>query len=190
MSKTELTLQLEDDIWKATQKMGTYGCFEVTIGSVGNGRVDYMTFDSKGIWRCYEIKCSVSDFHSKAEKSFVGHFNYFVLTAELYERVKDEIPEGIGVYVHQLCVRKPKKRDLAVSENILKDSFIRSLSREYQRTRKSENINYMECLKREADYAVSSSRQDRERRHALECAIIEKYGTKELHELYKKYRDG
>ena len=67
MAKTEETLKLERAIFFATQKTGVFSCFEVTIGFFGNERVDYMTFDTKGIWRCYEIKTSMSDFNSKAK---------------------------------------------------------------------------------------------------------------------------
>lgn len=67
------------------------GCFEVTIGWYGKERVDYITYDTKGIWRCYEIKVSKSDFHSKAKKTFIGHYNYFVVTRELYNEIKNEI---------------------------------------------------------------------------------------------------
>jgi len=35
MAKTEETIKLEKDIFKATQKQGIFGCFEVTIGFGG-----------------------------------------------------------------------------------------------------------------------------------------------------------
>ncbi|MES9681742.1 hypothetical protein ABWK22_02255 [Gottfriedia acidiceleris] len=89
-----------------------------------------MTYDTKGIWRCYEIKVSLSDFKSKAKKTFCGHFNYFVMPRELFDKVQDEIPAHIGVYVNGTCVKKAKKQELLVDEKVLKDSMIRSLSRE------------------------------------------------------------
>lgn len=125
--------------------MGTFGCFEVTIGFSGKERVDYMTFDTKGIWRCFEIKISLSDFRSKAHNTFVGHFNYYVMPKELYEKVKDEIPNYIGVYVGYErkgyrrmiptvdCVKKPKRQELIEDEQVLKNSMIRSLSRDVQK---------------------------------------------------------
>ena len=130
MAKTEETLRLERSIFKTTKKMGVFGCFEVTIGFFGKERVDYMTYDTKGIFRCYEIKTSLSDFHSKAKKTFCGHYNYYVLTKELYEKVKDEIPKEIGVFVDGSFYKKPIKQELKISEDILKDSMIRSLCRE------------------------------------------------------------
>ena len=47
--KTKKTLKLEQDIYNATEKVGVFGCFEVTIGFFGKERVDYMTYDTKGI---------------------------------------------------------------------------------------------------------------------------------------------
>lgn len=49
MSKTDLTKKLEDNIWCTTNKIGVFGCFEVTIGWCGKERVDYITYDTKGI---------------------------------------------------------------------------------------------------------------------------------------------
>ena len=53
--KTAETVALEKAIRRATYKMGTFGCYEVTIGYGGKERVDYMTYDTKGIFRCYEV---------------------------------------------------------------------------------------------------------------------------------------
>src|SRR5690625_1456376 len=98
MSKTrsEITNKLAKAIYYQTNKMGTFGCFEVTIGIGGNERVDYMTYDTKGIVRCYEIKSSKEDFYSRAKWTFVGHYNYFVMTDETFQQVKNDIPKGIG----------------------------------------------------------------------------------------------
>lgn len=51
-----------------------------------------MTYDTKGIFRCYEVKVSKADFHSAAVKSFVGHYNYYVL-----------MRDGSYVIVDRLC---------------------------------------------------------------------------------------
>lgn len=45
--KTAETVALEKAIRRATYKMGTFGCYEVTIGYGGKERVDYMTYDTK-----------------------------------------------------------------------------------------------------------------------------------------------
>ena len=119
--KTKKTIELEQQIYKATKNAGTFGCFEVTIGWFGKERVDYMTYNVKGEFRCYEIKVSKRDFHSKSATTFLGHYNYYVMPQELYEEVKDEIPDWIGVYTDLTCVKKAKKQDLKVDEKILKD---------------------------------------------------------------------
>jgi hypothetical protein len=60
-----LTKELENNIWKTTRKQGVFGCLEVTIGWFGKERVDYITYDTNDIWRCYEIKISKSDSTAK-----------------------------------------------------------------------------------------------------------------------------
>ncbi|MCY7430497.1 hypothetical protein MCZ49_02025 [Bacillus safensis] len=135
MAKSALTLKLERQIHAKTQEnQSVYGCFEVTIGyeygRAGYERIDYLTFDTKGIWRAFEIKVSLSDFRSSAKKSFVGHYNYYVLTKDLYEKVKDEIPSHIGVFVDYRYVKRAKRQELAVDENVLKEAFMRAGARE------------------------------------------------------------
>ncbi|MDF2879664.1 MAG: hypothetical protein K0R54_221 [Clostridiaceae bacterium] len=148
--KTEETKKLEKDIWFTTHKIGVYGCFEVTIcANDSTERVDYMTFDTKNIWRCYEIKVSKHDFYSNAKKTFLGHYNYYVLTKELYEQIKDEIPHNIGVYVGKKCVKKAKKQVLGIDEEILKKSMIRSLYRYFVKDVESNSVSTIENLKRQ-----------------------------------------
>ncbi|MDR1630068.1 MAG: hypothetical protein LBS36_07655 [Oscillospiraceae bacterium] len=50
--------------------------------------------------QCFEIKVSLSDFKSKHGHNFVGNLNYYIVPNELYPKVKDLIPEGIGVLVY------------------------------------------------------------------------------------------
>lgn len=159
IAKTDLTTQLERNIFSATAKQGVFGCFEVTIGWFGEERVDYMTYDTKGIWRCYEIKVSKADFYSKAKKTFVGHFNYFVMPIELYESVKHDIPAHIGVYDEFRCIKRAKKQNLLVDEQILTNSFIRSLSREFHKQFRSGNPNVVDSLNRE----INRLRKERDR---------------------------
>ncbi len=45
---------------------------------------------------CFEIKVSVTDFHSKNGHNFIGNLNYYVMPYGLYTAVKDDIPEDIG----------------------------------------------------------------------------------------------
>ena len=50
---------------------------------------------------CYEIKISKTDFHSSHGHNFCGNANYYVMPQELYNEVKKEIPEDIGVIVYR-----------------------------------------------------------------------------------------
>lgn len=177
MAKTEQTIQLERDIFGATNKQGTFGCFEVTIGWYGDERVDYITYDTKGIWRCYEVKASKADFYSKAKKTFIGHFNYYVLTKELFEIVKHEIPSHIGVYVGKTLIKRPKKQELSVDEQILKNSLIRSLSRDAEKINKSENPNYVDRMNRIVSGERKEKEQYRQKYWDLLRTVQEKYGT-------------
>ncbi len=128
-NKTKETIELEDYIYNETKKDNVYGCHEVTIEDYG--RVDFMTYNSKEkIFSCYEIKTSRSDFcYSNAKLTFVGHFNYYVLTTELYEKVIDLIPEEIGVYTTDGCVKKAIKQSLKVNEDILLNSLLKTYNK-------------------------------------------------------------
>ena len=156
--KTELTLSLERQIQSATLRQALFGCLEVTIGWFGKERVDYITYDTKDIWRCYEIKVSKSDFNSKAHNTFIGHYNYYVMPIELFEEVKDKIPSNIGVYCQLnsmndikkykgnkyegsffASVKRAKKQKLGANGQVMKNSLIRSLCREV--SKKDKEIN-------------------------------------------------
>lgn len=71
-------------------------------------RVDYMRFKpinntvggiEKGDFYCYEVKSSVEDFHSKNGHNFIGDFNYYVMTDDVYAKVSNKIPYNVGVLV-------------------------------------------------------------------------------------------
>jgi hypothetical protein len=146
------TRDLEHAIFHSLSKTGTYLCFEVMMPrsdglrlSDNNERVDLLSYDTKGTWRFYELKISVSDFHSKCKTTFKGHYNYYVLPHEIYRKVKDEIPQGVGVWTATYyenyrrilcdCIVKPKRQPLAVNEEHLKFSFMQALSREHRKYR-------------------------------------------------------
>lgn len=150
----------------------------MTIGWFGKERVDYITYNTKGIWRCYEIKISKSDFHSKNNNTFIGHYNYYVLPKELYEQVKDEIPNHIGVYVNERCIKRSKKQDLQIDEQILKNSLIRSLYREYEKQYKSGNPTIVESLKRQTIKAKRDMENYRQKYWDLMRIGQEKYGSR------------
>jgi len=142
------TRELEWAIFKATQRVGVYHCFEVMMpdpaGRIGRPqeRVDMLSYDTKRTWRFYELKVSKSDFYSKHALTFKGHLNYLVLPHDLYESVKGDIPPGIGVwtarpeYPHFCdCIVKPKRQPLGIDEDNLKFAFMQALSREHRKYR-------------------------------------------------------
>ncbi len=178
MAKTETTIQLERDIWSATHKQGVFGCYEVTIGWFGKERVDYITYDTKGIWRCFEIKVSKSDFNSKAHNTFIGHFNYYVMTKELYEQVKDEIPSHIGIYTGATLIKRAKKQELKIDEQILKNSLIRSLYREVEKQIKSGNPLLIQQVTRSRDYYKREYEKMNQKYWNLLREIQDKYGSR------------
>lgn len=97
-------------------------------------RVDYMCFKpinnsvcgiEKGDFYCYEIKSSVEYFHSKNGHNFIGDLNYYVMTEELFNAVKCEIPFNVEVLVpnhNSLQVKKKvhrMNRNRPVSEMLM-----------------------------------------------------------------------
>lgn len=133
MSKSKLTNELELKLLELF-KYKAFCCPEVTIGWYGKERVDFMTYDTEGIFRCFEVKSSKEDFYSKAKHTFVGHYGYYVMPLELYDIVKGDIPKHIGCYVlrngDMYSIKKSAKQKLPISKTILYESFIRSLYRE------------------------------------------------------------
>lgn len=177
LAKSKETEKLEKAIWNKTTKMGVFGCFEVTIGWWGKERVDYITYDTKGVWRCYEIKISKSDFYSKSKKTFVGHYNYFVLpTMELYEEVKEDIPTHVGVYVNHRLVKRPRRQELQVDEQVLKNSMIRSLYRETEKLYKSKNPRIIEAYNRKIHNLTQDNHRLRQELNKVTNALYSQYG--------------
>ncbi|OZB98095.1 hypothetical protein [Paenibacillus sp. XY044] len=178
IAKTELTQKIEKNLYEYTNKQGTFGCFEVTIGWFGSERVDYITYDTKGTWRCYEIKVSKSDFYSSAKKTFIGHFNYFVMPKELYEQVKDDIPSHVGVITDgKYSIKKAKRQELSIDEKILKDSLIRSLSRDADKLYKSNDPEKLNRMNRRITKAENERNEWRDKYHKLMNIGYAKYGV-------------
>lgn len=116
-------------------------------------RVDYMLFKpvnnsvsgiEKGDVYCYEIKSSVADYRSKHGHNFIGDMNYYVMPADVYEALKDEIPYRIGVYCPSpsgaflQCVKPARRKDRTrpVSEMLL--MMWRSSRRELVKSQRQE----------------------------------------------------
>ena len=195
IAKTELTKQLENAIITATNKpMGVFGCLEVTIGWYGNQRVDYMTMDTKDIFRCYEIKITKSDFHSKHGHNFLGNYNYYVMPKELYEQVKNEIPSHIGVYTgyfyKDTCkvelTKKSKKQEVKDKE-VLKNSLLRSLYRDAEKINQSQDVELLNKLRNKIARLDKEYRRIKEKHTKLENAIFCELGYDKYYDFKDKY---
>ena len=110
--KTETTKQLEKLLENHFNNRNEFYVFECTLGWYGSETVDCVMYNCDRQVYCYEIKQSVQDFHSKNKLSFFGNKNYFVMPYELYEKVKKEIPNEIGVYVAIEKLEKKQKEEV------------------------------------------------------------------------------
>ena len=104
MAKRKETIGIENALDKMCREKRIYGCEEVTIGfhnnGYGNEIVDFMHMDSKGIIKCYEIKVTFNDLKSDAKKSWYGHYNYLVVSDDLYKKVSDWsvfVPDHVSI---------------------------------------------------------------------------------------------
>lgn len=186
--KSKLTKEIEKSLQKET--INLFGCLEVTIGWSGNKRVDFMTMDSKEVFRCFEIKISKEDFHSKHGHNFVGHFNYYVMPIELFEDVKDKVPKYIGVYTWSgsyLELVKRAKKQVVEGVDILKNSLIRSLYRETSKIKNSENIELMNKLKNRVVKLEKENAKDKIEYQLYRCAIREELGSIKFKEFKEKF---
>lgn len=97
---------------------------------------------------------------------------------ELYEEVKDDIPNHVGVYIGNYCKKRAKRQELLVDEQVLKDSLIRSLAREASKMYKSDNPNVIDSLNRRINRAEQDARQVRRNYQDLHRRVVEKYGRR------------
>ena len=141
------TKEIENIAYNYLWKKGWYGVFEVAIpraivNKYHRERVDFLTYETTGVYRAYEIKRNKSDFYSGCAWSWIGNYNYFIMPYELYYEVKDNIPDGIGVWIvreyskNMECVKKPKRRELLCSSDDMMFAMMQSMSREYKKYRK------------------------------------------------------
>ena len=149
MNRTDITTELS----RLTEKYinphndpRIYYAKEVTFdyGTLHQVRVDYMRFKpknntisgiEKGDFYCYEIKSCVADFNSKNGHNFIGDFNYYVMTKELYEQVKQKVPYNVGVLVPAKfdtleSIKKAKRTDRARPINEMLLMMFRSANRD------------------------------------------------------------
>lgn len=140
-----------DHLWKK----GRYLVFEVAAPrelepKYHRTRVDLLMYESSGAWKCFEIKNSVQDFYSSNAISFWGDYGYYILNADIYEKVKKDIPDDIGIWLvhkpenskgYMECVKKPKKMKRKCSHEALMFALMQGLSREYKKYRRLLNRN-------------------------------------------------
>ena len=144
------TKELEHLLYKHLWRKGWYGVYECAIPKclcrkVHRERVDMLTYETAGIWRAYELKVSKADLHSDAALSWIGHYNYLVVTEDLVEEAKKILPKDIGIYSAYErknglkgieLVRNPRKRELLCSHEDMQFAMMQALSREYKKYRK------------------------------------------------------
>ena len=156
---TEELSRLTEKYINPTSDTRLYWAKEVTFDyrTENQIRVDYMHFVpmnntisgiEHGDFYCYEIKSSVEDFNSKNGHNFIGDFNYYVMPFEVYEKVKNNIPYGIGVYVpftddfqvkHLRSVKTARRsvREKPLTEMLF--MMFRSANREIEKIRRDQN---------------------------------------------------
>ena len=133
-----------------------YWAKEVTFdyGTSAPIRVDYMRFKpvnnsvsgiEQGSCYVYEIKSSVEDFRSKNGHNMIGDFNYYVMPADVYEKIQMGVlcPEHFESPFYQWTTLVAKKnakradRTRPISEMLL--MMWRSSRREIVKERRREN---------------------------------------------------
>lgn len=180
MAKRKETLELENALIKQTREKRQYGCEEITIGfynqGLGNEIVDFMTMDSKGTMRCYEIKVTLQDLKSGAKKSWYGHYNYLVVSKDLFHQVQDwniYIPKHIGIIAGNTLesVRKCQRKELPPErETMLKESLIRSMYWKMEKYKDAQSVEMQKKLQRKIREAEKE--RDSYRDRALEAEMI------------------
>lgn len=138
------TRDMEHAIYNELWRQGRYMCFEVKMPNK-NERVDLLSYETDGTWRFFELKLTNSDFHSKNMVTFLGNYNYYVIPMELFAKVKEEIPDWVGVYcvvegkrggLSVSCEKKAKRQSLQIEHGDLLFSLMQALSRENSKYRK------------------------------------------------------
>lgn len=157
--KTVATADLEKHLFRNhLNRLGIYACPEVTIGTYGRERVDYLAYKTNGDFYCYEIKVTLADFKSKHAHTFVGDFGYYVIPHEILDQIRPLVHRDIGIITDKAGVVKRATRNKKPADReILRDSLIRSLAREYQEKVRSEFHNTDAILRRERDEARRQS---------------------------------
>jgi len=204
--KTPLTIELESSLYHYCIEQGGIVVEEVTMPE-DHGIVDtlscLMKFDGTREWRCYELKVTKADFRSTAKLSFVGHYNYFVLPKNLYEKVKSEIPPEIGVLVYRsyaleeempvpgtfIIAKKAMRRELGVAEEALTNRFMASLFREVRKAKQMERgVKYFPSDQLYKELKKRSETQDPFSKERYYERFIEEIESQAIHDLQEENR--
>lgn len=193
MPKRTETIELENALIKMCREKRLYGCEEVTIGFYNNGHgneiVDFMTMDSKGIIKCYEIKVTLSDLKSNAKKSWYGNYNYLVVSSELYKTVDkwiQYIPNDVGIIegFYLNGKRKCKKKEITEQcDNMLKESLVRSM---YWKMEKYRDLQSIEKHKK----IMSEIRRAEKEKNSYYQRLVKAEKIISDYETYKSADDG
>lgn len=108
MSKTKLTLEIENKLRERAKNNSERYAFEVPIKA---GIVDFITskIECENHYiphiTCYEIKISFSDFKSENGHNLYGDSNYYVIPSELLDEIIQKNQNGrlhnVGVIVYK-----------------------------------------------------------------------------------------
>ncbi|MEE1255578.1 MAG: hypothetical protein UHN47_03580 [Lachnospiraceae bacterium] len=198
MGKRKETLELEQALESLAKEKRWYGCEEITIGFYNNGHgdeiCDYILMDSKGIIRCYELKVTMADLKSRAKKSWYGHYNYLVVSGELYKQMESPfsqygIPDDVGIIVGYTSssnengrwlntVSKPKRRELSEADQLmLSQSMVRSMNYKVKKYKDSKSIENLKEIEKKKRYWEQSYRNavDENRRLRDIVKMVEYY---------------
>lgn len=148
-----------------------------------------MTMDSKGVIKCYELKVTLQDLKSDAKKSLYGHYNYLVVSRELYNQISnwnEYIPKHIGIIVGEGLESRRKAQKCEVTadtEIMLKESMVRSMYYKMQKYKDAQSLDKQKRLQSQI------RRLEREKDNAYDRALKAERIIYE-YETYKSYNDG
>lgn len=197
MAKREETIELEQALKDDTKERYRYGCEEITIGfkhmGLGNEIVDFMTMDSYGVMRCYEIKISLSDLKSKAKKSWYGNYNYLVISDDLYaelgkEYLMEQIPSSVGILVGKELKEVSESNYIEIKQEqkqMLQESMVRSLYWKLMNSYNSTDIVYMRNLTNKVKRLQKTVDKLKNRAEEAEYLLAKEWG----YEVPSRYKD-